>query len=98
MSKHLSEFHLDNSDDQSTELFETMDLDLLLKKIQALPNGYRVVFNLHGMEGYTHREIAKELGITEGTSKSQFSRARKILQEMVKTELKYEQIAARYVK
>lgn len=98
MSKHLNEFHLENGDEQLTEIFETIDLDLLMQKIQALPNGYRVVFNLRGIEGYTHREIAIELGITEGTSKSQFARARKILQEMVKSEMKYEQIAAKYVK
>jgi len=44
-----------------------------------LPEGARVVFNLYALEGYTHKEIAKKLSITEGTSKSQFNRARKLL-------------------
>jgi len=53
--------------------------------IQELSPGYRTVFNLYVVEGYTHREIADMLGISEGTSKSQLSRAKVILQEMVKT-------------
>ena len=48
----------------------------LLGIIQELPPGYRTVFNLYVMEGYTHREIGESLGISENTSKSQFSRAR----------------------
>lgn len=51
----------------------------ILKQVSRLPDGARIVFNLHAVEGYTHKEIAKKLNITEGTSKSQFSRARKLL-------------------
>jgi RNA polymerase sigma factor (sigma-70 family) len=53
-----------------------MSMEELLKIIQGLPPGYRTVFNLYVMEGYTHREIGELLGISENTSKSQFSRAR----------------------
>ncbi len=56
----------------------------LLKLIQKLPTGYRTVFNLYAIEGYTHREVASMLGISEGTSKSQLARARTILQRSVK--------------
>lgn len=56
---------------------ETQDL---LKLIEKLPIGYKTVFNLYAIEGYSHAEIAKQLGITESTSKSQLSRARVILQ------------------
>ena len=56
--------------------------------IQALPVGYRTVFNLYAIEGYKHHEIADMLGISEGTSKSQLSKARKILQEQVTQERK----------
>lgn len=98
IAKHINDFQLEMSDEQTSELFQTIDLELLLKKIQGLAAGYRLVFNMHAIEGYTHREIAKELNITEGTSKSQFARAKKILQEMVNEEMRYEQIAARYVK
>lgn len=53
----------------------------LTKLIQELPTGYRTVFNLYAIEGYTHEEIGGMLGISEGTSKSQLSRARKTLQD-----------------
>ncbi len=53
----------------------------LLKLIQQLSGGYRLVFNLYAIEGYSHKEIGEQLGITEGASKSQLSRARAILRE-----------------
>lgn len=56
----------------------------LLRIIGQLPDGYRTVFNLYAIEGYSHAEIAETLGITEGTSKSQLSRARTMLQTFVK--------------
>jgi RNA polymerase sigma-70 factor (ECF subfamily) len=59
---------------------ETQDL---LKLIERLPLGYRTIFNLYAIEGYSHAEIAKKLSITESTSKSQLSRARVILQNAV---------------
>ncbi|MBL7755784.1 MAG: sigma-70 region 4 domain-containing protein, partial [Chitinophagaceae bacterium] len=46
--------------------------------------GYRTVFNMYVVEGYTHKEIGDIMGISEGTSKSQLSRAKVLLQEMVK--------------
>lgn len=52
----------------------------LLRMVNQLPDGYRTVFNLYAIEGYNHAEIAELLGISEGTSKSQLSRARAILQ------------------
>ena len=52
----------------------------LLVLLQELPTGYRTVFNLYALEGYSHPEIAELLGITEGTSKSQLSKARALLQ------------------
>lgn len=52
----------------------------LMKLVQGLPDGYRVVFNLYVFDNYTHKEIAEMMGISEGTSKSQLARARKYLQ------------------
>ena len=60
-----------------------LDLEDLVKKIQTLPAGYRSVFNLYAVEGYTHKEIGELLGISTGTSKSQYSRARFLLQKMI---------------
>ena len=53
----------------------------LLNLLQELPAGYRTVFNMYAIEGYTHKEIAAMLEITEGTSKSQLSKARALLQK-----------------
>jgi RNA polymerase sigma factor (sigma-70 family) len=58
--------------------------DEILKMIEELPVGYRTVFNLYAIEGYSHQEIADQLGISEGTSKSQLSRARSFLIEKLK--------------
>ena len=57
----------------------------ILALVQELSPGYRTVFNMYVVEGYTHKEIADLLGISEGTSKSQLSRAKVILQDMVRT-------------
>ena len=59
---------------------EQLDAQDLIKLIEELPVGYRTVFNLYAIEGYNHAEIAKQLEISENTSKSQLSRARKWLQ------------------
>jgi RNA polymerase sigma-70 factor (ECF subfamily) len=56
----------------------------LLEMIQGLPPRYKLVFNLYAIEGYSHKEISEQLNITEGTSKSNLSRARDILQERLK--------------
>ncbi len=56
------------------------DAEHLMRLIDALPLGYKTVFNLYAIEGYTHREIGEMLGISENTSKSQLSKARKALQ------------------
>jgi RNA polymerase sigma factor (sigma-70 family) len=57
----------------------------IINLVQQLSPGYRTVFNMYVVEGYTHKQIAELLGISEGTSKSQLSRAKLILQDMVKT-------------
>ncbi|NJW54100.1 RNA polymerase sigma factor [Salinimicrobium oceani] len=56
--------------------------------IDELPEGYRMVFLMYAIEGYKHQEIAKTLGISEGTSKSQLFKARKMLQEKLERENK----------
>jgi RNA polymerase sigma factor (sigma-70 family) len=63
-------------------------LDELLSMIQSLAPRYRMVFNLYAIEGYNHKEIGELLGISEGTSKSQYSRARAILQGMLERQEK----------
>lgn len=58
-------------------------IDRIVKAIHQLPDGYRVVFSLYAVEGYDHEEIAHILGVTEATSKSQYSRAKAKLREML---------------
>ncbi len=66
--------------DLNTDHLEAEDL---LAMVQQLPAGYRTVFNLYAIEGYSHAEIGDMLGVSENTSKSQLSRAKKHLQKMI---------------
>lgn len=63
--------------------FDAMDAKALMKLLESLPVGYRMVFNLFAVEGYSHKEIAELLNIDEGTSRSQLAKARKALQDMI---------------
>jgi RNA polymerase sigma-70 factor (ECF subfamily) len=66
-----------------SELVTDIEVNELLRIIQELTPRYRVVFNLYALEGYSHKEISDMLQISEGTSKSNLSRARAILQDKV---------------
>ena len=60
----------------------------VLELVQLLPDKYRLIINLYSIDGYTHKMIAEKMGISEGTSKSQLSRARQLLLKTVKLKLK----------
>jgi len=66
------------------DISEDITAKELMEMIEDLSPQYRMVFNMYAIEGYSHKEIAELLGITEGTSKSNLSRARVILQEKIK--------------
>lgn len=66
-----------------TTSFQKFGYEELMKKVQALPLGYRTVFNMYVIEGYSHKEIAEQLGVTESTSKTQLHKARLLLQKSV---------------
>lgn len=72
---------------EHTESYEVDESNLTMEKIYAiigkLPDGYRVIFNMYAIEGYSHKEIAEKLQISVGTSKSQLARARKQLQQLI---------------
>ena len=70
-----------------TSVLDDLGAKDILALVQELSPGYRTVFNMYVVEGYTHREIADMLGISEGTSKSQLSRAKVILQDMVRNHI-----------
>lgn len=69
--------------EQTGDFTSDIDARELIRFVQELSPKYRIVFNLYAIEGYSHKEIADMLGITEGTSKSNLSRARDILQDKV---------------
>ena len=60
---------------------QNLSFQELLSLIQSLPDGCQVIFNLYAIEGYSHKEIAEQLGVSTSTSKSQYFRAKKLLQE-----------------
>jgi len=68
------------------EAFPDISSETIHQAIKTLPEKARVVLNLYLLEGYLHKEIAEMLGISESTSKSQYQRARKLLQEKIKEE------------
>jgi len=72
----------ENIENEEFDLEKTVfNVDVLLECLQQLPNQYRLVFNLFVLDDYSHKEIANLLNISIGTSKSNLSRARKILKE-----------------
>ncbi|NML66012.1 RNA polymerase sigma factor [Hymenobacter sp. RP-2-7] len=91
--RHTASAPLDPNDDfdplaqlpsADPSALETLAADDLLRQLAALPPGYRTVLNLYAIEGYSHPEIAELLGISEGTSKSQLSRARQLLAQRLR--------------
>lgn len=68
----------------NTSAIQNMSYKELLKIISELPSGYRTVFNMYAIEGFSHKEISEALGISEATSRSQYLRARAILQSKIK--------------
>ena len=85
-TKHYFQTHIEDIENTYANEYtfdENLSAEVLLKLIQELPEGYRIVFNLYAIDGYNHKEIADMLQISEGTSKSQLSRARSMLQKKI---------------
>ena len=74
------------NDHLTPEVLSHMDEEVILKALRELAPSYRLVFNLHVIEGYKHEEIAKKLNISEGTSKSNLNVARTKLQKVLSRE------------
>jgi RNA polymerase sigma-70 factor (ECF subfamily) len=85
--KKQLEFSLEESDyvvEYQNDIYDKINVAEIQELIDTLPEGYRIVFVMYAIEGYKHHEIAKMLDVTEGTSKSQLSKARKMLQKKLK--------------
>lgn len=85
IKKDIDDLKLADQSD-TTGMIETpnsLSAQEVLKMITELPVGYRTVLSMYALDGYTHQEIAKALGISEGTSKSQLAKARKMLKQRI---------------
>lgn len=87
-SKKLFEFDQLDQDQEDNQFDSWFDSELLDQAIRALPPGARAVFMLTAVEGYSHKESAKLLGISESTSKSQLNYAKKLLKTRIQTLLR----------
>lgn len=79
----VDDISIQNETEDETDVSSDIDVHELIRLVQELTPRYRVVFNLYAIEGYSHKEIGEMLNISEGTSKSNLSRARAILQDKV---------------
>ncbi len=83
LSENIPETRGEDNDEDLGE--DQMEVKRIYEAMEKLPDGYRVIFSLYLLEGYDHTEIAKILGISESTSKSQYSRAKQKIKEILKS-------------
>lgn len=88
----ITDYHENNLESYTTNALDKLIGDDILKVIQTLPTGYKTIFNMFIIEGFSHKEIAERLDITTSTSKSQLNRARKLLQKKLEEINKYESL------
>ena len=84
---HVDSAHAENSLSASDNVISTLATQELLGLINGMPDGYKLIFNLHVVEGYSHTEIAELLSIAEGSSKSQLSKAKAHLKKLIENRL-----------
>ncbi|MEO5501241.1 MAG: RNA polymerase sigma factor [Ginsengibacter sp.] len=80
---NVSEVYENTVEDKSLSALDILATKDVMSIVNELSPGYKAVFNLHVVEGYSHNEIAKLLGINEGTSKSQLARAKGVLKKII---------------
>lgn len=80
----LLDFQEDEKDTEvNNNVMVNINTENIIEQLQKIPEGARLIFNLYAVEGYSHKEISEKLEISEGTSKSQFNRARQLLQKLL---------------
>ena len=85
---NVTEVQENTVEDTNLDALDNLATKDILKVVNELSPGYKAVFNMHVIEGYSHKEIASILGITEGTSKSQLARAKGVLKKLLEGYLK----------
>ena len=89
---NVSEVYENTVEDKSLNALDILATKDVMSIVNELSPGYKAVFNLHVVEGYSHNEIAKMLGINEGTSKSQLARAKGVLKKIIEKRLEEKKI------
>lgn len=84
---NVTEVQENTIEDTNLDALDILATKDIIKIINELSPGYKAVFNMHVIEGYSHKEIADIMGITEGTSKSQLARAKGVLKKLIETRL-----------
>ena len=82
---NVTEVQENTIEDTELDALDSLETKDILKIVNELSPGYKQVFNMHVIEGYSHKEIADVLGITEGTSKSQLARAKGVLKKIIES-------------
>lgn len=82
-----TEFRDEEVNESESAVPDGCTAEMIKENLSLLPDGFRLVFSLYMLEDWSHKDIAKELGITESTSKSQLNRAKKKLAELIKEKL-----------
>ncbi len=82
---NVTEVQENTIEDTNLDVLDSLATKDILNMVNELSPGYKQVFNMHVIEGYSHKEIAEVLGITEGTSKSQLARAKGVLKKIIET-------------
>lgn len=85
----VQETELNHVEQHGSNGLDTLQEEDILELVASLSDGYRTVFNLYVIEGFSHKEIAEMLNINEGTSKSQLARAKMILQKKIETKMTF---------
>ena len=90
--KHDAEISIDEASDEPEDesVLDRLNAEEIIRLLNSLPANYRYTFTLFEIEGFSHDEIAQQLGITAGTSRSNLTRAKKMLRQMILTLYQYE--------
>ena len=85
---NVTEVQENTIEDKELDALDSLAAKDIMNIVNELSPGYKAVFNMHVIEGYSHKEIAEILGITEGTSKSQLARAKGVLKKIIETRIR----------
>lgn len=83
LNRYIEDKAMEDAYEETESVLSQLSMKDILDNLKKLPDGARIIFNLYAIEGFNHKEISEKLKISEGTSKSQFSRARSMLKSLL---------------